>query len=344
MATYSAPRGDASFREAQRLIVRHLPGATLLADGAPGALLELFAPSAEPPHTARAALLEGAMLHARPVPARGIEPFAAFLDGIQRSRVVHYLPGGTPVVHGTVAAIVRMRANRRLSTWRHRIARRLFMPRSLVPAALWHAAEEAGMAVDTSPPGESDARGAADRDAPAAGRDSPHPFVLLDQAYHRVQAAREALEQELAAEWCAAEGGALFVDGGISGSERVAASAQAAGVVKSHRTLYAQGDALRTVLALRAGERTSAFRILSARRAPVASWYLRLRDPASHDPLWGLVRIEIAERPGPALGAAADDVSRRVLAEVSPLALPDARWDKLVYAVRDCEETLRASL
>jgi hypothetical protein len=25
-----------------------------------------------------------------------------------------------------------------------------------------------------------------------------------------------------------------------------------------------------------------------------------------------------------------------------PLALPDSRWDKMVYGVRDCEEFLRA--
>ena len=37
----------------------------------------------------------------------------------------------------------------------------------------------------------------------------------------------------------------LFVDGGISGTERFASEACIVGVVKSHRTLYAEGDALR---------------------------------------------------------------------------------------------------
>jgi len=31
-----------------------------------------------------------------------------------------------------------------------------------------------------------------------------------------------------------------------------------------------------------------------------------------------------------------------VLGEVAPLALPDPRWDKLVYPIRDCEQFLRA--
>jgi hypothetical protein len=87
------------------------------------------------------------------------------------------------------------------------------------------------------------------------------------------------------------------------------------------------------------------FRITSPKRTTVASWYLRLRDPAGHDPMWGLVRVEVAypEPHGMArVGDLANEVSRWILAEASPLALPDARWDKMVYGVRDCEEFLRA--
>jgi hypothetical protein len=68
------------------------------------------------------------------------------------------------------------------------------------------------------------------------------------------------------------------------------------------------------------------------------SWYLRLRDPNGRDPLWGLLRIEVPE----ADAERVDLVSRWVLAEAAPLALPDPRWDTLVYGVRDCEEYLRA--
>ena len=79
----------------------------------------------------------------------------------------------------------------------------------------------------------------------------------------------------------------------------------------------------------------------------VATCYLRLRDPAGHHPLWGLVRVEAALVPGEqagALAARADAVSRMVLAESRPLALPDSRWDVMAYPIRDCEEFLRASL
>jgi hypothetical protein len=172
-----------------------------------------------------------------------------------------------------------------------------------------------------------------------------HPFALRDSAVHRVQKDREAAERELAERWCAVEKGALLIDGGISGSERVAGSTCTIGVVKSHRTLYAEGDALGTILRLRLGERSSVFRITSPKRTTVASWYLRLRDPSGHDPMWGLVRVEVAQPSRveeSAIGERADQVSRWIFAEVTPLALPDPRWDKMVYGVRDCEEFLRA--
>jgi hypothetical protein len=126
----------------------------------------------------------------------------------------------------------------------------------------------------------------------------------------------------------------------------VARAPCAVGIVKSHRTLYVQGDALRTVLGLRRGERSSVLRIAAHRRAPVASWYLRVRDPVGHDPLWGLVRLEAAlpdagTSPS-ALSVRPNAVSCWVLAEAAPLSLPDARYDKMVYGIYDCERFLKA--
>ena len=112
------------------------------------------------------------------------------------------------------------------------------------------------------------------------------------------------------------------------------------GVVKSHRTLYVDGGALATVLALAEGERTTAFTVSSPRRAPVASWYLRLRDAASRDALWGLVRVEVAI--DGATTERCDLVSRWLMAERSPVALPDPRWGAMAYGIRLTEEYLRA--
>ncbi len=112
------------------------------------------------------------------------------------------------------------------------------------------------------------------------------------------------------------------------------------GVVKGHRTRFFDGDDARVVLGLRHGERSSVFRPATRRFTPVASWYLRLRPPEGRDPLWGLVRVEAS--PEPAEPVRWDAISRWLLAETAPTALPDARWDRMLYPIRDCEEFLRA--
>jgi hypothetical protein len=260
-----------------------------------------------------------------------VAQFAAFLDGTQASRTLYSCDDGTPIVHGTAAAVIRERRNMRLYTRRHIVAHRIYANRRRVPAWLWTRLAESGMEL----------RDTAEDD----GGDGPHPFAARDAAIHRLQRDREHAEHTLAEDWCRREDRPLLIDGGISGVEPVARSSCAVGMIKSHRTLYAEGDALVTIFALRRGERSSVFRVASDWRTPVASWYLRLRDRAGTDPMWGLVRVEVAhpDRAGEhTIGARADEVSRWILAEATPVSLPDARWDKMVYGVRDCEEFLRA--
>lgn len=325
---------DASFRLAQRRLQEWAPDAPALADAGPP--LEAARSAPEPPRLVAAPVIEGHALRGRRVEGDPDAGFAAFLDGTQRTHVLGY-HDGLPLVFGTVAAVVRKRANRRLYTWEQPlVARRVYLPVAHLPAGLVAHYGGAGYEVaDTTAPDETGA-------VP-----SLHPFSLLDRAVHRVQEHREVAEQVLAERWCSSQGSPLFIDGGVNKSEVVAKSPCAVGVVKSHRTLYVEGEALSRVCRLRRGERSSVFRIPSSRRTPVASWYLRVRDAAGHDPLWGLVRVEAAD---PAvtgeraedLTARADLVSRWILAEIAPLALPDGRWDKMVYGIRDCEEFLRA--
>lgn len=317
-----------------RAVQRQL--ASLLPEARPAAMgespLEIAGQGNDAPRLISATVLEGGPLRAKRVFEPAQAGFRAFLDGTQRSELVGYL-GGVPIILGNVAAVVRERRNRRMHTW-HRplIESRVYCARQLIPGAAWEAllVGYGALLVDIT----------AD-----AAELAPHPFALRDSAVHRVQAHREELEQRLAERWCSMERDPLFIDGGISGSERVAVSSCTVGVVKSHRTLYAEGEALAAVLSLGRLERSSVFRITSRRRTTVASWYLRLRDPRGHDPMWGLVRAEIAY-PSPEemdrVGERADEISRWILAETAPLALPDSRWDKMVYGVRDCEEYLRA--
>jgi hypothetical protein len=318
-------------RTVQRQLAALLPEARPAPAGE--APLELASQGNDAPRLTSATVIEGGALRAWRLFEPPVVAFRAFLDGTQRSQAVSYM-GGIPIVLGHVAAVVRERRNRRLHSWRPPLVQqRLYAPRALLSSAAWSTL--AG-AFGTS---------LADTSAGAADLTS-HPYAVREAAVHKVQTDRDALEQQLAERWCAQERDPLYIDGGISSSDTVAGSGCTVGVVKSHRTLYAEGEALDAVFALRQRERSSVFRVTSRKRSAVASWYLRLRDPTGHDPMWGLVRVEIAQPAPDALdriGERAEEVSRWILAEISPLALPDARWDKMVYGIRDCEEFLRAT-
>jgi hypothetical protein len=293
-----------------------------------GQTLETRPTVAEPPRLQRAEPLEGGEVRVRRVEGAPCVGIAAFLDGIQESRVLAHWPGGIPLVHGTVAATVRRRVGRTLATWRPdatHVERALFVPRAALGDPAWSALARECALRDTLEPGEG----------------GPwHPLDLTARALSAVQRRREAAETACAELWCAHGDRPLLVDGGIASAPGAAHSNLAIGVVKSHRTLYVDGDALSRVLGLAAGERTTAFTVASPRRSPVASWYLRLRDGATHDALWGLVRVEVAV--AGATPERCDLVSRWLLAERSPVSLPDPRWGAMAYGVRLTEEYLRA--
>lgn len=269
---------------------------------------------------------------ARLVPGDPVVGIAAFLDGIQRSQVrAHHQ--GVPVVHGAVAAAIRLREDRRLKTWSAPLrSHALYLPVALMDPALVAALRDACAVVDSL----------ADHDGSAPL--PRHPSDLAARALTAVQRERERAEQSLALDWTRERTDALLVDGGIAGREDVARSPMVVGAVKSHRTLYVVGDAMDVILNLREGERTTAIALSSPRRTPVATWYLRLRDPGVRGPFFGLLRVEVALESSEAITARADLVSRWLLAERAPVALPDARWDVMVYGIRECEQYLTAIL
>ena len=324
---------DATSRAVLRLLVEKLPGLSPI-EGGGGSEPPI---SSDPPILRAAQIVEGSALRAIKVPGLSREMasgFGAFLDGTQKVQVIGHIDG-LPIVVGTISSAVRVRVNKRLVTWGHqppRVERALYLPLryltalsaeglGAITAAQWRL-------VDTS---------TADRNGEYP---SQHPAVLLERAVRAVDQQREELEDRLAEAWCALGESPLFIDGGISRTPAVAASTCAVGVIKSHRTLYVEGDSLKVVMGLRRGERSSVFRVSPRSRSAVLSWYLRQRSPEGHDALWGLVRVEVAECDRPA--ERADEISRWVLEETSPLALPDGRWDKMSYGIRDCEEFLRA--
>jgi hypothetical protein len=323
---------DAESRAALRLLMRRLPGVSVLDGATPVEPLV----GSDPPALRAATVIEGTALRAVRVPDFSSEAksgFGAFLDGTQKVQIVAH-HGGMPIVIGTVSAAVRVRIDRRMTTWGHqppRVERKIYLPLRYLPALAElgaDATQAAWQIVDTS---------TADKNGEYP---SQHPAVLLERATRAVDQEREQLEDRMAEAWCGQGVSPIFIDGGISRSASVASSPIAVGVIKSHRTLYVEGDALRIVLGLRKGERSSVFRVSPRSRSSVMSWYLRQRGGEGRDPLWGLVRVEVAERERPS--DRANEISRWIMAETTPLSLPDGRWDKLAYGVRDCEEFLRA--
>jgi len=317
-----------SVHAAQRHLVRLIPNVRT-ATGA-GSPLERLERDMELPHVIDAEGAEDATLRARTVSGVPEPAIRAFLDGTQRSQVLGWI-GAFPLVFGTSGAVVRERIDRRLSTWdAPLVRRRIYAPLAYVPR---EQLEDAlgDMLEDTTRP------------APDGSIPAPHPTLLLERATLTVSRDRERLELELAERWCATRTEPIMIDGGIGANELVAQSPLAVGVVKSHRTLYAEGDALGVVLALAKGERSSVIRIAPRGRSEVHSWYLRLRDAEGRDALWGLVRVEMRVTAREALTARADELSRWLLAESSPLAAPDPRWDRMAYGVRSAEEFLRAT-
>jgi hypothetical protein len=322
-ATYPPSIPVATFHDAVRILAHRVPGVATVNSTAP--TLERLEGVHEAPRVIDAQVVENATV-ARPVPGSPTPAFVAFLDGIQESRVIK-LSRGIPIVWGRVSAVIKCRMDRRLTTWERPIVEcRIYAPLSALDADTRHNLGGLPL-VDTSRSDDDEVL-------------SRHPAHVTEQALHAVQRDRERAERTLAEQWCETRRAPLLVDGSISGSDIVATHSCAVGVVKSHRQLYASAVLLDAILGLACGERTPVVRIAPRNRTPVHSWYLRLRDGVAHDALWGIVRVEVAETEDPS--ARADEVSRWVLAERAPLALPDSRWDRMAYPVRECEEFLRA--
>jgi hypothetical protein len=322
-------RWPGSAHEASRFILAQLPGSDPVEGGETDS--PRYGRSEEPPVLVEPELLGENAFRAIDVgdpKTLRHSGFGAFLDGTQDVRIVNHA-FGIPIVFAKVSAAVRARINRRLVSWpvaAPTVRARYYFPFRYVDV-------ESGF--KSHPDVIDTAR--ADHSGKFPSR---HPAALMEAAFKCVQSDRERIEIELAEKWCASESATLFVDGSITASAVAARSDKAVGVIKTHRRLYADGDAFRVLVALKPGQRTSVFRVAPERRHAVASWYVRVRAAKGRDALFGLVRVE-ASMSGDA-ASRADEISRWIIAEGAPLALPDGRWDKMAYGIRDTEEFLRA--
>lgn len=272
-------------------------------------------------------LVEGDAMAVHPVSAAPPPP-ACFLDGIEQWKVVGY-DGVLPVVRAYVAAAVRRREpppDRRLRTAFEGARDFAVAPLAALAPARRRALEEhcpdiVEIALD----------------------ESAQPARVLELARRAVDAARQELERGLA-ERCLASLAAdewLVVDGLLSVSGQLARHPRTLGVIKSHGAQFFVGADLERALTVPAAHRTSVFRARGGHaRNDVYSWYLRLWPWEGNDLLYGLLRIEARAEAATLVGATA--TSGWLLAERAPLATPDARWDRLLYAIHDVETYLKS--
>lgn len=273
----------------------------------------------EEPCIRRARLIEDSTLGWRSVGAPEAWPDPlAFLDGVQRSELVAYA-GAAPLLVAEVAAAVRERRDRRLTTVLE--ARR----------TLLLARPEAIAAAGEVPPG---------LDTVALPTDEPpHPVRDLVNAARALDRARGALELTLGDRYRARSDGWLVIDGALSDSPVWAADRRMIAVSKSHATLPFDGADLERFLRLPMGHRTSIYAPETRSLAPVRQWALRLWPWEGKDVFHGLVRVEVA--PDNGSSDLVDTFSRRLLAERAPISTPDHRWDRLVYGIHSVERYLR---
>ncbi|MBS1718061.1 MAG: hypothetical protein JSS72_10075 [Armatimonadetes bacterium] len=174
------------------------------------------------------------------------------------------------------------------------------------------------------------------------------PYVIVQETEEKgynpslaIGKRREAMEREIGQPFKA---DCLLVDGGIGWMlEGANTSTNYIGLVKSHKHRYFKTvEEQAVVLGLRAGERTRVFnRPRSEKQGGAAySFYMRLHAATDFDPLYGLVRIELAQVQRSI--EQADEIAGWLMAETAPLSLPDPRYHCLIYPIRMVEQYLRS--
>src|SRR5262245_61763925 len=141
------PTAPMALATVARLLAKALPDAQPIDNPTP---LELITQDPNPARLISAAVIEGHELRARLVEGSATPGFVAFLDGTQKSQVATYT-GAVPIVLGTVAAVIRERRDRRMTTWRHSVEGRLYLSRAHVGSSVWTRVADAGLEMrDTS--------------------------------------------------------------------------------------------------------------------------------------------------------------------------------------------------
>ncbi|MDX1977507.1 MAG: hypothetical protein SFT94_07525 [Pseudanabaenaceae cyanobacterium bins.68] len=266
-----------------------------------------------------AQLLEPAMI-ATPVGQGEISgnQFGYFMDGIQRSWML-YAQNYCPVYYGYVGAVIRARDQGMLTTWRYQSDEGLYLSFNQFQTEELTQLEALGIQLHDLKISE------------------PQFNLQKEKAVERITKQRSRLEADLIKTWIKSNCQQwLVVDGSLSISQLGAEHPRLVGLIKSHNTQYFPFPEQEVILQLKFGDRSSLFQPKG--RYPLSSWYLRMRDHSQQDQYFGLIRVEVAHQSA----GLANQISQWLLTERRPLSLPDQRWDKMIYPIRDCEQFLRA--
>jgi hypothetical protein len=261
-----------------------------------------------------------------------------FMDGIQRSWMLYY-QNFTPVYYGYVAGVIRQRQEKILSTWKYDLDEAIYLPfNDFDPDEL----EQLKLNQFTLRDSSSYNSNPGDVDSEISAADptlTKQPMAQRESAVKAITKQRERLEATLAKSWILENRNSstwLVMDGSISISQITSEQKNIVGLIKSHNTQYFPFPDQEVIFNLKFGERSSLFQPKG--RYPVCSWYLRVRDNTNQDLYFGLIRVEVSLK----VQHLANQISQWILTERRPLALPDSRWDKMIYPIRDCEQLLRS--
>jgi len=279
--------------------------------------------TAEPLVAEQAEIVEDGAMAAHPVRCAENSRFTHFLDGAQKTRLIGYFDYNLPVLYAFLGAVVRRRGDdRRMYTAYQESCENLYIPQEApVNPDLLKSIGKSIKYVESQNDGNT------------------HPLKLLNDARQDAGHDRDKLERKLAKKWIAdaKPDEWLLLDGQVNIETE---HTRIVGVIKSHQTQYFDTEDQRKILMLGVGERSSIFKTRGRDRAPVYSWYLRLHSNAGKDIYFGLVRIEAAATKETV--SMADEISGWLMRERAPLSLPDSRWDRMIYPIRDCEQYIRS--
>ena len=261
-----------------------------------------------------------------------------FEDGIQRTLYVgHLVANGyhIPVHYCTVAAAILERTDRHFH-----LADNLFVKRELLLVSRANVPDQSSL----------DALGDFGIeviDTEVAGRNFNE---LCRKAQNKSKSERLAVESKLVERWAEHYNGNSFllVDGTVMNLRSDRAVSRCVGVSKQVLERHFALQNHKRVYNLKFGERSWVFRFNSEDDDPRLgardrlSWYLRIRDTTGRHPEFGLLRCEVSTAHVKRATKIADRLSASLMAERYPIAFPDARWDRLLYPIRQCEQYLRS--